>query len=72
MYACIALLTNDEIQNIGRKMVYDLSVQYGINTISARLPQHISMKQSFKIKDLVEIEGYVEELASDLLEINFD
>ncbi len=56
MYICLVLLTDYCTQNMGRKMVYSLSERYRINTVSSRLPQHISLKQSFKVNDITEVE----------------
>ncbi|MCH4886273.1 2'-5' RNA ligase family protein [Acidaminobacter sp. JC074] len=66
MYICIALLTDDLIQNKSRKIVFDLSQKYDIDTMSSRLPQHISLKQSFEIDKIDEIENYFDQLSKSM------
>lgn len=47
-------------------MVYNLSENYSIITVSSRLPQHISLKQSFKVKDISDVEHYFDEFAKKI------
>jgi len=58
MYICIAIITDNLVQNNSRKIAYNLSQKSRISTLASRLPQHISLKQSFRVDNIVEIEEY--------------
>lgn len=66
MYICIAALTDSVTQNNARKIAFDLSTNYDIGTLSARLPLHISLKQSFKVKSIEELEEYFDNFTCSL------
>ena len=72
MYICIAIITDNLIQNQSRKIAYDLSQKSRISILSSRLPQHISLKQSFKVKNVEEIEKYFDSITKTMqsFEIN--
>lgn len=63
LYICFALLVDLDIQNEARKIVYDLSEKYKISLVGSRLPQHISLKQSFKVSIVDDVEKYFCEFA---------
>lgn len=67
MYIGLALLTNAEVHNFARKIVFDLNQEYGTGIENALLPQHISLKQSFPYEGKIEdIEKYLKTFCSNL------
>jgi 2'-5' RNA ligase len=64
--ATFALLANTEIHNLVRKWTWELHQKYRTGTRHASLPPHISLRQPFRIKDIVELEGYMAELAGSI------
>lgn len=66
MYICIAIITDNIIQNNSRKIAYNLSQRSRIGTLASRLPQHISLKQSFRVDNIVEIEKYFDLFAKQM------
>jgi len=66
MYICIAIITDKLLQNQSRKITYDLSQKSKISILSSRLPQHISLKQSFEVKHIEEIEEYFDSFVSNV------
>jgi len=73
MYVCFALLLDFEVHNRIRKIIYKLIKEQHVGIESSLLPQHISLKQSFYVSDIEEIENYFEEFALSLnsFEITF-
>ncbi|KGE18413.1 2'-5' RNA ligase family protein [Paenibacillus wynnii] len=73
MYVCFALLLDYEVHNRVRKIIYKLIKEQHVNIESSLLPQHISLKQSFHVSQIEEIENYFEKLALSLssFEITF-
>ena len=57
MRACFALLVDNEIHNISRKLAFDFDIKYNTGFISARLPQHITLGPTFDVKNLDEVEN---------------
>jgi 2'-5' RNA ligase len=74
MFACFALLLDDEAHNLIRKILHKVLSEgkYGIE--SALLPQHISLKQSFYISDIQEVEDYFDRFVKEIssFEITFN
>ena len=70
MKATIVLLADIEAENYGRKCMLEANQAGNIGFEMARLPQHISLKQPFKIPDLVTIENIFDELANDFYAIS--
>ncbi|WP_461615050.1 2'-5' RNA ligase family protein [Clostridium sp. Marseille-QA1073] len=66
MFICFALLVDYKISNYARKIVYDITNKYGASIEPALLPQHISLKQSFKVNSIDKIESYFDNLADSL------
>lgn len=66
MFACIALLLDDEAHNSIRKMLYKVLSEGNYGIESALLPQHISLKQSFNTLDIYEIEDYFDRFVKEL------
>jgi 2'-5' RNA ligase len=66
MKATFALLANTEVHNLVRKLEWDIHQRYRIGTAHCHLPPHISLKQPFKVSDLVALEAYATELAGSI------
>src|SRR5688572_27461881 len=66
MKATFALLANNEIHNLVRKLSWDIHQRYRTGIDVTRLPPHISLKQPFDISDLHSLEKYMTELARTL------
>jgi len=71
MYLDIALLIDQETQNSIRKLILKLHIEYGLELVAALLPQHISLKSSFTLKNIDEIETYFDNLAVSLEPVDF-
>jgi 2'-5' RNA ligase len=63
MKAAFALLANDEIHNVVRKLSWEIHQKYRTGTRHASLPPHVSLKQPFRINNLPALEDYMVELA---------
>lgn len=70
MKATIVLLADIEAENYGRKCMLEANQAGNIGFEMARLPQHISLKQPFKIPDLETIENIFDELSRDFYAIS--
>lgn len=66
MRACFALLVDNEIHNVSRKLVFDFDIKYNTGFISARLPQHITLGPTFDVRDFEEVEKYFDYLAENI------
>ncbi len=66
MKAAFALLANTEVHNFVRKLAWEIHQKYRTGTIDSRLPPHISLKQPFRIADLIPLEEYMDELAKTI------
>jgi len=66
MFICFALLVDYKISNYARRIVYDIANKYGASIEPALLPQHMSLKQSFKVNSIDKIESYFDNLADSL------
>jgi 2'-5' RNA ligase len=64
--ATFALLADRNIHNINRKIAWEADIQYGIGTDVARLEPHVSLKQSFEVRDLITLEAYMAEFAASI------
>lgn len=53
MHIGIAILTDKKMHNIGRQLSYDINEKYETGIESALLPQHISLKQSFLMMEIL-------------------
>jgi len=63
MKAAIVVLANPAIQNIIRRMAFELNARYHTQFFAALLPAHISLKQPFVFEDMAVLEHYFDELA---------
>ena len=66
MKATFALLANNEIHNLVRKLSWDIHRKYRTGIDVTRLPPHISLKQPFDISALNLLEKYMTELAKSV------
>jgi 2'-5' RNA ligase len=66
MKATIVLIASDEIENYGRKLMFEAHKAGSLGFEMARLPQHVSLKQPFVIPSLKEIEEFFEEFVKKL------
>jgi len=60
MKAAIALLSDYHVQNIARRMVYEINQRAGIKFLGSLLPAHVSLKQPFMFEDLDVLEEWFE------------
>jgi len=63
MKATFALLADNHIHNLVRKLSWDIHQKYRTRIDVCRLPPHISLKQPFDISDLDTLSKYMTELA---------
>ncbi len=66
MKATFALLANNEIHNLVRKLSCDIHQKYRTGIDVTRLPPHISLKQPFDISSLYLLEEYMTNLARSI------
>jgi hypothetical protein len=58
MKAAIALLSDYQIQNLARRIVYQMT-QYGkVELLDSLLPAHVSLKQPFTFENMKTLEGW--------------
>jgi 2'-5' RNA ligase len=63
MKAAIALLADSKIQNIARRMAFEISQQAEIEFFGSLLPSHVSLKQPFTFERLDRLEAWFDSLA---------
>jgi len=66
MKATFALLADNHIHNLVRKLSWDIHQKYRTGIDVCRLPPHISLKQTFDISDLEALSKYMDELAQNI------
>jgi len=66
MKATFAFLTDNHIQNLVRKLSWDIHQKYRTGIDFCRLQPHISLKQPFDISDLEVLSKYMDELAQSI------
>lgn len=73
MKATIVLIANNEAENFGRRLMFEANKHGKMGFEMARLPQHVSLKQTFFIPDLEEMEELFDNFAKGLkaFEIEF-
>ena len=74
MKAAIALLSDYQIQNIARRMAYEISQQSRIEFLGSQLPAHVSLKQPFTFENMETLEGWFDLFSKRVepLPIEFD
>lgn len=63
MKAAIALLSDFNVQNIARRMVYELSQKDRFDFLGSLLPAHVSLKQPFTFESMQSLEAWFESLS---------
>jgi 2'-5' RNA ligase len=66
MRAAFALLADAEVHNAVRKVAWAMQQRYRPGTRHAVLPPHVSLKQPFRIADLLALEEYMAGLARSI------
>ena len=66
MQATFALLANNEIHNLVRKLSWDIHQKFRTGIEVTRLYPHISLKQPFDISDIHSLEKYMTEFARSI------
>lgn len=61
MRATFVLLTDRETQNLMRRLAVELDDRYQTGLAGCLLPAHVSLKQPFRITDLVTVEAFFDE-----------
>jgi hypothetical protein len=74
MKAAIVLLADQPVQNLARRMVFELNTRYDVPFFASLLPSHVSLKQPFAFEDMDVLETYFDGLAARIapLEITLD
>lgn len=63
MKAAIALLTDYHVQNVARRMVFEISQRDRIEFLGSLLPSHVSLKQPFTFENMDTLEDWFENLS---------
>lgn len=69
MKATIVLIANHEAENFGRRMMLSAHRAGNLGFEMARLPQHVSLKQPFRIPSLEEFEEFFDEFAKKVKKV---
>ena len=74
MKAAIVLIASNERENFGRKMMLRAHRAGGMGFEMARLPQHVSLKQTFIIPSLERVEAFFDEFVKKMkpMKIEFE
>lgn len=72
MKATIVLIANTEAENFGKKLMLKAHRYGNLGFEMARLPQHISLKQPFKIPDLKSMESFFDEFVKNIFPIDIE
>ena len=66
MKAAIALLSDHHVQNVARKMVYNIHQRAPIQFFGSLLPAHVSLKQPFTFEDLDVLEAWFDPFSNEV------
>jgi len=66
MKAAIALLSDHHVQNIARKMVYDINQLGDVTFFGSLLPAHVSLKQPFPFESMDVLETWFERFSKQI------
>jgi hypothetical protein len=72
MKAAIALLSDFHVQNIARRMVYEIHQLAGIKFFGSLLPAHVSLKQPFTFEDMDSLEEWLESFSREIVPFRVD
>jgi hypothetical protein len=60
MKAAIALLSSYHVQNVARRVVFEISQRANVEFLGSLLPAHVSLKQPFTFEDMDVLEEWFE------------
>lgn len=66
MKAAIALLSDDHVQNVARKIVYEINQISGVRFFGSLLPAHVSLKQTFTFEDMSMLETWFDSFSAQI------
>jgi 2'-5' RNA ligase len=72
MIVDLALLVGYEVQNLIRKLTLQMHLEYGLDLVATLLPQHVSVKSSFQVDSMGDLENYFDGLAKRLSPFVFE
>ncbi len=72
MKAAIALLSDHHVQNVARRMVYEIQRHERIKFLGSLLPAHVSLKQPFSFEDMNLLEDWFESFSRDIAPFRID
>lgn len=72
MKAAIALLSDYHVQNVARKMVYQVSQRADIKFFGSLLPAHVSLKQPFTFDDMEALEDWFDSFSKQIEPFRID
>jgi hypothetical protein len=72
MKAAIALLSDFHVQNVARRMVYEINRHAGIQFFGSLLPAHVSLKQPFTFEDMYHLEEWLESFSKEVAPFRID
>ncbi len=72
MKAAIALLSDFHVQNVARRMVYEIQKHAGIKFFGSLLPAHVSLKQPFTFEDMDLLDEWLESLSREIVPLRVD
>lgn len=72
MKAAIALLSDFHVQNIARRMVYEIQQHARIRFLGSLLPAHVSLKQPFSFENMEDLETWFESFSQEVHPFRID
>lgn len=72
MKAAIALLSDYHVQNVARKIVYDINQRAPIQFFGSLLPAHVSLKQPFTFESLDVLETWFDSFSKQVAPFQID
>ena len=72
MKAAIALLSDHHVQNVARRIVYEINQYAGIKFFGSLLPAHVSLKQPFTFESMEDLEDWFESFSREAAPFRID
>ena len=72
MKAAIALLSDYTVQNVARRIVYEICNRAEIRFFGSLLPAHVSLKQPFTFESMETLEGWFDSFSSRVAPFRID
>lgn len=66
MKATFVLIADNDIENYGKRLMLEAHKAGNLGFAAAGIPQHVSLKQPFLIRDLESIEAYFDQFAKEI------